>query len=360
MIQLKRPERGEGSLGAVDVSGSLRARIPSLSRKRSWGGFGTAGLLRALLFAAFLPGLLPLTLEARLTEVPDPAPTFALRSGNDSASQPRQHEEPAERESDQDTNQDMNQDANRDANRDAERPFEPRPLSVPPLSAVDPEESRDSDAGPAGPAGKAPSDSTGTVAPESSTPDGSPTPDWVHQRSDRHGDLRTRTVHSDYHASERDAWRALDEELQLVVSEYIAEHLGDPRAPLLVNYSLKEIKSRFLQPDHVHHEIREFGFGIMHQTHALLEFPPEFQRELDRLWQRVQQGGRVILTGSVTLGIILVLAAAFGLLRVEQRTRGSRTARLQFVVLTAILAVVLATLLGTSRPDDWLHWFLSL
>lgn len=255
---------------------------------------------------------------------------------------------------------------------------QPRPLSVPLLSEPEPtldELGSDSEVDASQPADIPPADSkavegsaaepTSEAATDSShgleeltkrRPD---LPVWVESRSVREGSLHRQAVHSDYHATERDSWRALDDELRLATTEYIAEYLNDSNAPLLVDYSLQEIKTRLLKPENVHHEIREFGFGIMHQTHALLEFPPEFRQELDRRWHQVTHAGRVIMTGGVFLGVVLLLCLFLGYLRIEQRTRGSFSARLPFVAAAAILALILAGTLWTGSHATWIQWLLS-
>jgi hypothetical protein len=323
--------------------------LPSPARRRWLPSLLGLGL------AAWL-SLAPSVVQARLAEVPDAGlPSERVTEG---AAQPDGPSPPAADEGEEAI--------------DPAVQTEPRPLSVPPLTALEEETAQRSGAEPTDapdqdPSGQGLDDQTPATEvvpptpPVAPRPPRPPLPDWLQTGDgEQAASVEGRTVHSDYHASEREARRALEEELVLAVNEYIAEYLHEPRAPLFLRYSLQEIKSRLLKPEYQHHEIREFGFGIMHQTHAMLEFPLEFRQELDRRWQQVQQGVRVLLTASVALGVVLGLVGIFGYLRVEQRTGGSFAARLQFLAVTAILVVILGALFWSSTPAEWLYWLVHL
>jgi hypothetical protein len=184
-------------------------------------------------------------------------------------------------------------------------------------------------------------------------------PDWVTQPPRPQGDRTQLLVHSDYHATERDCWKALDDELRSATVEYIADYLQDDRAPLLLQYSLDEIKSRLVMPGHLHHEVREFSFGLMHQTHALLEFSPEFRRELDQRWREIQHATRVLTVGGSTVGVLVLMALMLGGLRWSQRTERKLSTPLQVAALAAILAFVLVGVWSMGPPAVWLQWLWS-
>jgi hypothetical protein len=184
-------------------------------------------------------------------------------------------------------------------------------------------------------------------------------PDWVTRPPLPQGDRTPLLVHSDYHVTERESWRALDEALRSATAEYVADYLQDDRAPLLLRYSLDEIKSRLVKPDYLHHEVREFSFGLMHQTHALLEFSPEFRRELDQRWKEVQHATRVLTVGGSTVGVLVLMTLVLGGLRWSQRSERRWSAPLQFAVLAAILAFLLIGVWSIGSPAVWLQWLWS-
>jgi hypothetical protein len=184
-------------------------------------------------------------------------------------------------------------------------------------------------------------------------------PEWVIAPPSGERDGHRSLVHSDYHATERDCRRALNDEIRRAAAEYIADYLGNPQAPLLLNYSLEEIKARFLQPEYRHHEVREFSFGMMHQTHALLDFPPEFGAELDQRWSHVIQAGRIVAAAGATVGILMLLTLSLGFLRWNQWMSGFGGAPLQWLAGAAILAFVMIGIWAARTPTSWLQWLLS-
>lgn len=183
-------------------------------------------------------------------------------------------------------------------------------------------------------------------------------PDWVESRPVREGQVHTTAVQSELQARERDCWKSLDDELAKATRNYIAEQLDDSRAPLFVQYSVDEIKTRFVRPEHVYHEVVQVSFGPMHQAHALLEFPAAFRDELDQRWEHVRVAGRLVQVGGLTFGVLALLAVMYGYLRVDTATRGYYTARLQFLTAVAILAVIVTSVLIARSSDAWIRWLL--
>ena len=80
----------------------------------------------------------------------------------------------------------------------------------------------------------------------------------------------------------------------------------------------------------------------MHEHFALLEFGPDFRKEIDRRWTQVKATSRVVQTGVVSGAVLLLITSVFGYFRLDNATRGYYTSRLQFMTAAAILAVVTA------------------
>ena len=88
------------------------------------------------------------------------------------------------------------------------------------------------------------------------------------------------------------------------------------------------------------------SFGPMYQMHALLEFGPEFRKELDGRRGDLERHAREMAIAfrlrGLALGfgaVLCLLTVVFGYFRLDTATRGYYTGRLQFLAATAILIV---------------------
>lgn len=158
---------------------------------------------------------------------------------------------------------------------------------------------------------------------------------------------------------------ALDAALEKAVSDYIDEYLGrlygeNFSASSVVYYDAEYIRTKLVGTENVFEERRDFSFGPMYQSHALIKFTPEFREvldqrrsEIDHRWQQFVVGGR--LSGmALVFGLILAfLAVVSGYFRLDTATRGFYTARLQFLAAVAILAVIVAGAL-LARNVPWM------
>jgi hypothetical protein len=178
-------------------------------------------------------------------------------------------------------------------------------------------------------------------------------PEWVEAEPILAGSLHTVAVSSGPFARNADCSRALDRQLVEATGDYIAEQLGSELAPQLLRYDARTIKERFLRSGNVYHEIITVSVGPMHQSHALLEFGPDFREEIERRWASVTATSRLSQVGLFAGGMLLLLGSVFSYFRLDNATRGYYTGRLQFLTAAAILAVVGAGAL-ISRWITWL------
>ncbi len=146
------------------------------------------------------------------------------------------------------------------------------------------------------------------------------------------------------------------------MAAYVDEYLG-PRGgwqlcayPTIIRYDLGYIQKHLVKPGNIFEEKLQMSFGPMYQTHALLEFGPEFRKELDSrraIWNGTH--GNVAIAfrlRGLALGfgaVLCLLAVVFGYFRLDTATRGYYTGRLQFLAATAILIVIVAGALLASR-----------
>lgn len=178
-------------------------------------------------------------------------------------------------------------------------------------------------------------------------------PDWVETASVRVGSVHSTAVNSGPFSLPIEAERELDQLLKAKTDEYIAEHLGSSLAPSFVGYDIVRIKRELIKPTNTYREQITVSVGPMHQSHALLEFSPEFRREIEHRWNQVKGTARLGQTGFVALGALLLLGTVFGYFRLDTATRGYYTGRLQFLAAAAILSVVGAGVV-LARWVPWL------
>jgi hypothetical protein len=179
-------------------------------------------------------------------------------------------------------------------------------------------------------------------------------PEWVRNPKPRLiGNVYTVPVTSGPHPMARLAQQALDAALVEATNEFIADHLGSKLAPTLVgNYDAAAIKRQFVRPANTYDEVITVSIGDMNQSHALLEFGPEFQARLQSQWAQVRATSRLTQLGLFAGASLLLLGSVFGYFRLDNATRGYYTGRLQFLAAAAILAIIGAgALLGR-----WITW----
>jgi hypothetical protein len=193
-----------------------------------------------------------------------------------------------------------------------------------------------------------------------------PAPDWLDSEEVRTGTadgIDTTTVCSDPFEHLGECRPALDAALEQAVSEYVDEYLGpvdgDKFQPSsVVHFDARYIRENLVGPEGIYEEKRDFSFGPMYQTHALIKFTPEFRQlldvrrsEVEHRWQEMVVTVR-LLASALAFGLVLAfLAVVTGYFRLDTATRGFYTGRLQFLAAVAILAVIVAgALLAKNVP----------
>jgi hypothetical protein len=177
-------------------------------------------------------------------------------------------------------------------------------------------------------------------------------PEWTSAKPILSGTTHTIAVASGAYAKDIDARHAFDQALVEETRDYIAEQLGSDLAPHFVTYNARQIRERFVRPENIHDDVATYSVGPMHEYFALVEFGPDFRREIDGRWQAVRGQSRLLQFGLLAGAGLLLLSTMFGYFRLDNATRGYYTGRLQFLAAATILAVIGAGAIMAR----WITW----
>ncbi len=144
--------------------------------------------------------------------------------------------------------------------------------------------------------------------------------------------------------------KAVKANLVAETEKYINYYLATPDASQWVTVDLAYVERNLLSDKF--EEEGEFGIlGPMYQVHQRLEFNKDFQTHLENEWRRVKVNSRLLHTGVTTAGVLAVLGALFGFLRLDTATAGGCRGRLKLAAIVTILAVfATGVMLGRIMP----------
>ena len=179
-------------------------------------------------------------------------------------------------------------------------------------------------------------------------------PAWVDRDPVQAGDVRQVSVSSGPQERLAECPPALDLQLKKAVAAYIDNYFGpeaggNRRVSDIIKYDLGYIKKHLMKRGNTFEEKLQMSFGPMYQTHALLEFGPEFRKDLENRRGVLETYAREMATAyrlrGLALGfgaVLCLLSVVFGYFRLDTATRGYYTGRLQFLAAAAILGVIVA------------------
>jgi uncharacterized membrane protein YidH (DUF202 family) len=181
-------------------------------------------------------------------------------------------------------------------------------------------------------------------------------PEWVDREDVTVGPVHQISVCSGPHMQRRESRKVLRGELKKAVDEYINDLVEHPQAAFWLGLDENFISTNLVQPDNMFDEkIISPSFGVMHQSHALVEIGPQFRDHVETSWRQFHAKGRLVVMGLICGGVLGVILALFGYFRADTATRGFYTGRLKFVTAAAILALVVAgVILAQSIPWLWI------
>ena len=149
------------------------------------------------------------------------------------------------------------------------------------------------------------------------------------------------SVSSGPYLRQREARKELDRQLKLATDEYINEFLANAAAARWLGYDETRIRQTLVPARNIYDEkVISPSFGVMYQSHALLEFGPEFHRDVEQAWHQIvarAQLAKLTLAAVAVLGTLVLLFSYF---HADTATRGFYSGRLKFVTAVAILGLV--------------------
>ena len=181
-------------------------------------------------------------------------------------------------------------------------------------------------------------------------------PEWVESKEEDLGPVHRIAVCSGPFLRVREARDELSKQLKIETDRYINKLVDNPRAAAWLDYDETEIRARFVAPECFYDEkVVSPSFGVMQQSHALLQFGPDFRQEVQARWNGLVARGRLTEVGGVAAVILGILAILFGYFQLDTATRGFYTGRLRFAAAVAILGLIGASIfLARSIPWFWL------
>ena len=181
-------------------------------------------------------------------------------------------------------------------------------------------------------------------------------PEWVDCEPRDAGAVHQVSVCSGPYRTQPQARRELSGRLKVATDEYINELLGRSAAACWIAFDESRILQTLVSPGNIYDEkVVSPSVGVMYQSHALLEFGPEFRRDIEESWRQIVARARLVnfaLAAAAVLGSLALLLSYF---QADTATRGFYTGRLKFATLVAILGLVVSgMLLARSIPWLWL------
>ena len=179
-------------------------------------------------------------------------------------------------------------------------------------------------------------------------------PDWVDRPPREEGPVHQVAVCSGPYLRSHDAHKELQQQLKRVTDEYINEFVGQDSASHWISWDTSRIGRELVAArNHFEEKVISPSFGVMYQSHALLEFGPEFHRQVDESWRQIQARARLVkmaLGAAAVLGTLMLL---FGFFQADTATRGFYSGRLKFGTAVAILGLI-ACGVYLARSIPWL------
>lgn len=181
-------------------------------------------------------------------------------------------------------------------------------------------------------------------------------PDWVDRPARDEGSVHQIAVCSGPYLRSHDAHRELQRQLKQVTNEYIDELLGQASASQWVSWDAAQIGRELVAAqNHFEEKVISPSFGVMYQSHALLEFGPAFHCRVEESWRQIQARAQLVKVGLGAAAILGTLMLLFGFFQADTVTRGFYSGRLKFVTAVAILGLIACGVyLARSIPWLWL------
>ncbi len=180
-------------------------------------------------------------------------------------------------------------------------------------------------------------------------------PAWVDRPARDEGAVHQVCATAGPFCSQAEAEQELNVELKRLTDEYINDLLGSTTAARWIEYDLGRIRRTLVASTNYYNEkVISPSVGEMVQSHALLEFGPEFRREIAQRWHQIVARARLVKVALAAAALLGSLALLLSYFQVDTATRGFYTGRLKLATFVAILGLIVSGVwLARSIPWLW-------
>jgi hypothetical protein len=151
-------------------------------------------------------------------------------------------------------------------------------------------------------------------------------PEWVRRADEtprvQSGEVVEVTVSSGPHVSWGEAHKALEEAIDEAAAAYVNDYLGVADAASHLKFEPRRINTFEEEP--------LYSIGRMKQSHALLAFDKEFNRQIEQKWLDHVAATRLTHTGLAAALVLGALSVVYGYFTADTSTRGAHRRRLQW------------------------------
>ena len=168
-------------------------------------------------------------------------------------------------------------------------------------------------------------------------------PAWVDQPSETVNGVYRTVVKVGPFSTDLECKNALPSALDMAVNDYVGLLVNNPEART-AGVSLPRERLEELVVAEKYQQRIQSSVGPMVQLHALVEFDTKVQEMLRDEWKNVQIRERLLVAGLAFGSVLLLIAAAYGFLRLDLATEGKARGRILLAVIT------IAVLLGIFVP----------
>lgn len=161
-----------------------------------------------------------------------------------------------------------------------------------------------------------------SLAP-SSPPVAAKRPDWVDNPPQPSAESYEVAVNSGPWKTRPECEQALNEEIDLAVDNYVAWQLGEA-ARSRISLPEDALRRQLLAEQWLEKVDTKFGEQMIN-LHALLRFDSQIDSKLREAWNQLLLTGRIVVSGAILGGALLLLAVIYGYLKISLATARRRS-----------------------------------
>lgn len=172
-------------------------------------------------------------------------------------------------------------------------------------------------------------------------------PEWIDAQPKRIGSVYRQVVTSGPHTTVDDCYQKLAPKLMEAAGNYLQNQFGHqtPRRLLLIDVTPGMLMRDACVDEFVETRYSEGAGSDMKTLYVQVEFDDDFRRQAERSIRALRRGndvGEISLLGAL---VLLLIGGVYGLLKLDEATKGYYTKRLFIGVPVAIIGVILLGLL---------------